>query len=189
MMPVDSNEVAGETEPYGSTRRAFHLAVVYVLGALIALALAIPTALYLLIPPRVRSRSRWIDAGDISQLTPGVPVELSFQANRLDGWRVLTEKKTAWVVKEADNKVVAFGPQCTHLACAYHWEMQAGKFVCPCHGSEFAIDGKVITGPAARPLDRYATKIENNRLQIGALHQSGTAEASVTRRAGSGREV
>ena len=110
MMPVDSRQVSGDTEQYGSTRRSFHLAVVYVLGAIISLAMAIPTALYLLIPPRVRSRSGWIDAGDISALMPNVPIEVSFQESRLDGWRLLTEKKTAWVVKGNNNKVVAFGP-------------------------------------------------------------------------------
>jgi menaquinol-cytochrome c reductase iron-sulfur subunit len=159
-------------EQQGSTRRAFHLAVVYVLGALIGIALAVPTILYLLVPPRSRKQSGFIDAGDISQLTPGVPVEMSFQESRLDGWKLSTEKKTAWVVKEADNKVVAFGPQCTHLGCAYHWEMTLGKFACPCHGSFFSIDGKVLDGPAPRPLDRYATKIVDNRLQIGDLKQS-----------------
>jgi Rieske Fe-S protein len=161
-----------EAEVYGSTRRAFHLAVVYVLGGIIALFMAIPTALYLLVPPKPRKESGWIDAGDVSQLVPGVPVELSFQESRLDGWRLETEKKTAWVVKERDNKIVAFGPQCTHLACAYHWEMEVGRFVCPCHGSNFSLEGKVLAGPAPRPLDRYLTKLVNNRLQIGELKQS-----------------
>ena len=156
----------------GTTRRVFHLAVIYVLGAVIALAMAIPTAIYLLIPPRARKQSAWIDAGDISQLKPGEPVELIFEQDRLDGWKLESEKRTAWVVKEADNKIVAFGPQCTHLACAYHWEGDASKFVCPCHGSEFSIEGKVLAGPAPRPLNRYLTKIENNRLQIGELKQS-----------------
>ena len=96
MIPADSREISGDTGHYGASRRTFQLAVVYVLGALITLAMAIPTALYLLIPPRVRSRSGWIDAGDISQLTPGVPIEVSFKESRLDGWKVLTEKKTAW---------------------------------------------------------------------------------------------
>lgn len=171
-MPRDSSDITRDADLYGSTRRVFHLAVVYALGAIIGLAMAIPTALYLLVPPKARSRSRWIDAGDISQLEPGIPVELNFQENRLDGWRLLTEKKTVWVVKENDKKVLAFGPQCTHLACAYHWEMQVGKFICPCHGSAFSIEGKVLNGPAARPLDRYMTKVENNRLQIGELKQS-----------------
>jgi Rieske Fe-S protein len=157
---------------YSTTRRTFHLAVIYALGAVITLAMAIPTAIYLLIPPRSRKQSDWIDAGDISQLRPGEPVELIFEQDRLDGWKLESEKRTAWVVKEADNKIVAFGPQCTHLACAYHWEGEAGKFVCPCHGSEFSIEGKVLAGPAPRPLDRYMTKIENDRLQLGELTQS-----------------
>jgi Rieske Fe-S protein len=173
MMPFDRNKLANDAEVYGSTRRAFHLAVVYVLGAIIGIALAIPTLLYLLVPPKPRRESGWIDAGDISQLPAGTPVELSFQQSRLDGWRLVTEKKTAWVVREANSNIVAFGPQCTHLACAYHWEMSVGKFVCPCHGSVFSINGKVLEGPAPRPLDRYLTKIENNRLQIGELRQSG----------------
>jgi menaquinol-cytochrome c reductase iron-sulfur subunit len=155
-----------------TTRRTFHLAAIYVLGALISLALAIPTVIYLLVPPKGRKQSGFIDAGDISQLTPGQPVELSFQQETLDGWRLETNKKTAWVVKGADNNVIAFGPQCTHLGCAYHFEAAMNQFVCPCHGSDFALDGKVLAGPAPRPLDRYVTKIENNRLQIGELKQT-----------------
>jgi quinol---cytochrome c reductase iron-sulfur subunit, bacillus type len=173
-MPVVRSDANSDAELYGHTRRAFHLAVVYVLGAIIGIAMAIPTALYLFVPPKPRKQSGWIDAGDISELKVGIPVELSFQESRLDGWRLTTEKKTAWVVKEPSGGIVAFGPQCTHLACAYHWEMELGKFMCPCHGSNFALDGKVLAGPAPRPLDRYPTKIENNRLQIGELKQSAT---------------
>lgn len=150
-------------------RRAFHLAVIYTLGALMGLALAIQTIVYLFIPPRSRKPSAFVDAGDISQLTPGVPVEMSFQQSRIDGWRAITEKKTAWVVKQSDNKVVAFGPQCTHLGCAYHWEGDIKQFVCPCHGSYFSLDGKVLSGPATRPLDQYLTKIDKNRVQLGPL--------------------
>jgi Rieske Fe-S protein len=156
----------------GQTRRTFYLAAIYALGGVISIALAIPTAIYLLVAPRAPKSAGWIDLGDISELTPGAPVELSAEQSRIDGWRTETEKKIAWVVKTPDNKVLAFGPQCTHLACAYHWEMSSGKFVCPCHGSEFSIDGKVLMGPAARPLDQYQTKIENNRLQIGELKES-----------------
>jgi menaquinol-cytochrome c reductase iron-sulfur subunit len=162
-------------ETAGYTRRSWNLAAIYLLGAIIGLALAIPTILYLFIPPRQRSRSQWIDAGDVSQLTPGSPVEMSFQASRIDGWRVITEKKTAWVVKEANNRIVAFGPQCTHLGCAYHWDDGSKQFVCPCHASLFSIEGQVLSGPAPRPLDRYVTRIENNRLQIGRLKSSANA--------------
>ncbi len=136
------------------------------------IAMAVPTIAYLLVPPRTRKQSGFVDAGDIGQLTPGTPVQMSFQESRVDGWRVVTEKKTAWVVKEANNKIVAFGPQCTHLGCAYHWEETKTQFVCPCHNSFFSIEGQVLAGPAPRPLDRYITRIQNNRLQVGALKLS-----------------
>ncbi|HWE48747.1 MAG TPA: Rieske (2Fe-2S) protein [Bryobacteraceae bacterium] len=160
----------GGTE--GQTRRTFQLVVLNLLGALIGAALVLPTLVYLLIPPKSRKSGSWIDAGDISTVTPDAPVELSFQKTRLDGWRLVTEKKTAWVVREANNKIVAFGPACTHLGCAYHWEASAKQFVCPCHNSFFSLDGKVTAGPAPRPLDQYVTKIENNRLQVGDLKRS-----------------
>jgi menaquinol-cytochrome c reductase iron-sulfur subunit len=171
-MPEQTPLIQETFLPESMPRRAFHLAVIYALGTLIGIALAIPTILYLLMPPRTRQKSGWVDAGDISQLTPGTPVEMSFQLSRVDGWRVLTEKRTAWVVKGADNKIVAFGPQCTHLGCAYHWESGAKEFQCPCHNSFFSIQGKVLAGPAPRPLDRYVTQVKDSRLQIGPLKNS-----------------
>jgi menaquinol-cytochrome c reductase iron-sulfur subunit len=166
-----------ESGEQGFHRRVFHLAVIYVLGAVMGLAMAIPTILYLLMPPNTRKRSGFVDAGDVSQLTPGTPVEMSFQQSRVDGWRVVTEKKTAWVVKMPGNGIVAYGPQCTHLGCAYHWDTSAKQFVCPCHSSYFSIQGQVLAGPAPRPLDRYVTRIQDNRLLVGPLKVSSGSNA------------
>jgi menaquinol-cytochrome c reductase iron-sulfur subunit len=95
-----------------------------------------------------------------------------FRQNRVDGWKILSEKSTAWVVKISDSQVVAFGPQCTHLGCAYHWDDKQSEFLCPCHTSIFRIDGTVVSGPAPRPLDRYDTKVVDGKLLLGALHES-----------------
>jgi menaquinol-cytochrome c reductase iron-sulfur subunit len=165
-----NNAVHSHGAPEGQTRRGFHLILLNLLGALVTALIALPTLVYLIFPPKSRGDSGWIDAGDISQLTPGTPVEMSFQKTRLDAWRLVTEKKTAWVVKEADGNIKAFGPSCTHLGCAYHFDN--GQFLCPCHTSFFSIEGKVISGPAPRPLDQYVTKIEGSHLQVGELKES-----------------
>lgn len=158
--------------PLRSTRRSFYLTFIYGLWSLIGLTLSIPALVYLFLPPRVRRELEWIDAGDIAKLPVKTPVEMFFRRNRTDGWKVTSEKETAWVVKLSDQNIVAFGPQCTHLGCAYHWDERKNEFLCPCHSSVFAIDGKVVSGPAPRPLDRYDARVENGKLLVGALHES-----------------
>jgi menaquinol-cytochrome c reductase iron-sulfur subunit len=155
----------------GITRRHFYVGAIYAIWAVIAAALGFPALVYLFLPPKIRKRQEWTEIGSVSNLAVDSPVEMAFRKNRVDGWKVISEKSTAWVLKRADNSVVAYGPQCTHLGCAYHWDDSKREFLCPCHNSLFAMDGKVISGPAARPLDRYDVRIEGNKLLIGDLHQ------------------
>lgn len=165
----DSRTAAAPQDPASTTRRTFYIAAIYGLQALIAAALGLPALIYLLVPPRMRRQSEWADAGDVSQLAPRTPVEMTFRRNRVDGWKVTSEKSTAWVVKDSGGQVWAFAPQCTHLGCAYHWDQAKNEFVCPCHNSLFSIDGKVLGGPAPRPLDRYQTKIQGTQLLLGPI--------------------
>jgi quinol---cytochrome c reductase iron-sulfur subunit, bacillus type len=161
-----SHEVADDLSP---TRRSFYIKFIYGIMTAIGAALAAPAAIYLLFPPKVPKGSQWVDAADLTSLPTGTPEEISYQRTRVDGWKVTSEKATAWVLKKPDNQVIAFAPQCTHLGCAYHWDDGSHTFICPCHTSSFSIDGKVLAGPAPRPLDRYEVKVDGNRLQIGPL--------------------
>jgi menaquinol-cytochrome c reductase iron-sulfur subunit len=155
------------------TRRSFYLSAISLLGGLMAAAAAIPAALYLVIRPKSADDSNWIELSDFSQLKVGTPTEILYDRKRVDGWRTVSEKSSAWVVRTDDHNVVAYKPACTHLACAYHWESQDKKFLCPCHGSEFSVEGKVLAGPAPRPLDRFLTKIQDGRVMIGTQIEKG----------------
>ena len=165
------------TEIESPVRRRVLVGAIYGIWAAIAGALGVPALIYLLFPPKARKTDEWVNAGDISTLTLNVPVEMTFRRNRVDGWKVISEKSTAWVVKDAKNRITAFGPQCTHLGCAYHWEDAKGQFLCPCHNSLFDAEGNVVSGPAPRPLDRYATKLEGTKLLIGRLNISGESRS------------
>ena len=159
------------------TRRDFSSAAIYSLWALISAGLAAPVVPYLLAPAKPATGSAWDDVGEVSRLPVNEPVEVVFYRSRSDGWKLVSEKTTAWVLKGAHNQVTAFGPQCTHLGCAHHFDASRGQFVCPCHNSLFSIKGEVLAGPAPRPLDQYEAKVENGRLFLGSLRQK--AEGSV----------
>lgn len=153
-------------------RRTFQLAFIYAIWSLMGLILGIPAAIYLLWPPRPKREAEWIEAGSLSELPLKTPQELVFRKNRIDGWKVISEKSTAWVVKMTEQEVVAFSPQCPHLGCAYHWVAKQNEFLCPCHASTFSIEGEVLTGPAPRALDRFEVKVEGEKLLLGPVQKS-----------------
>src|SRR6516162_4953747 len=99
----DMHTVAEPQIP-GTSRRSFYVVGIYGLWALIAASLGLPALIYLLVPPRERRQSEWVEAGDIRQLSPNTPVELTFRRTRVDGWKVISEKSTAWVVRQADDR-------------------------------------------------------------------------------------
>jgi len=174
-MPQEPAQESGP--PLETSRRRFYIGGVYALWAAITGALGGTALAYLFVPPAVRRNEEWADAGDVSKLSPNTPAEVFFRRTRIDGWRVLSERSSAWVVKSPQGTVTAFGPQCTHLGCAYHWDAANSEFICPCHSSVFSIQGDVQSGPAPRALDRYETKVEGSKLLLGRLRTSEVKDA------------
>jgi hypothetical protein len=39
------------------------------------------------------------------------------------------------------------------MGCVVHFNSFERCWDCPCHGSQFAVDGTVLSGPATRPLE------------------------------------
>jgi Rieske Fe-S protein len=67
------------------------------------------------------------------------------------------------VIREGRRKVAVYrdgkgvlhrrSAKCTHLGCHVHWNSLEVCWDCPCHGSHFATDGRVLNGPATKPLE------------------------------------
>ncbi len=55
---------------------------------------------------------------------------------------------------------------CTHLGCTV--EQNKDEFVCPCHGSHFDLNGKLLHGPAVQPL--ASLRIETTEDEKLILH-------------------
>lgn len=48
----------------------------------------------------------------------------------------------------------------THLGCIVQWNSSERTWDCPCHGSRFGCEGKVINGPANRDLEAATQSVE-----------------------------
>ena len=66
------------------------------------------------------------------------------------------------------NNLIAVNPTCTHAGCTVNWQKEEKSFLCPCHASKFAADGKVLGGPANQPLAGYSVKVEGNSVLVKA---------------------
>lgn len=54
--------------------------------------------------------------------------------------------------------------QCTHQGCEVR--PQTVLLACPCHGSEYDRQGKVLEGPAERDLKRFPVKTDHENIYI-----------------------
>lgn len=70
-----------------------------------------------------------------------------------EGALVYREERLA-LLREGES-VYALSLVCTHLGCSV--TVTADGLACPCHGSRFDRQGRVLQGPADRPLPRLAT--------------------------------
>jgi glycine/D-amino acid oxidase-like deaminating enzyme/nitrite reductase/ring-hydroxylating ferredoxin subunit len=59
------------------------------------------------------------------------------------------------VHRDASGRLHALSARCTHMGCIVHFNDAECAWECPCHGSRFDIDGKVVQGPAVRPLEQH----------------------------------
>ena len=67
----------------------------------------------------------------------------------------------------ADGSFRALSSRCTHLGCQVR---PTRRFLtCPCHGSTFDMEGRVVRGPAPKPLPGYRVVETGNALEINVL--------------------
>jgi glycine/D-amino acid oxidase-like deaminating enzyme/nitrite reductase/ring-hydroxylating ferredoxin subunit len=58
------------------------------------------------------------------------------------------------VYRDEAGELHAVSLRCTHLGCLLRFNAAETSWDCPCHGSRFDVDGRVLEGPAVDPLER-----------------------------------
>ena len=137
--------------------------------------LANGTAAAMMLCDRVMERDNpWAEAFDSTRLTPLPSARAMLKEAAQDGFYFFADR----LLKRGSDKDLAPGEgrvvgaglgqvavyrdesgerhavsaRCTHLGCIVSWNAAERTWDCPCHGSRFDVDGRVVQGPAVNPL-------------------------------------
>lgn len=105
---------------------------------------------------------------------PGVEVKMSAALKQVGGTQEVKDpavlkalgtdhngfgNEAILLARVSEDEVAANTALCTHMLCANSYNANQKRLECPCHGSQFALDGQVLVGPANRPLLNFKATI------------------------------
>jgi hypothetical protein len=92
---------------------------------------------------------KWFDREKLEEFAELAPGEA--KVVKYDGEKIA-------LFKDEHGELHAINPMCTHMKCSVAWNNAEQTWDCPCHGSRFSVEGKVLTGPADHDLEKIEVK-------------------------------
>ena len=151
-------------------RRKFMEIGIYSISGTIASVSGVALTRFAIGPSFKKKRAKWIeielennphDSGGFKR------VVLEYETK--DGWLTKNARTLAYVKRIKEDEVIAISAGCTHLGCIVTWDEESKIFKCPCHDGRFDAEGKVVSGPPPRPLERHKTKVEDGRILLSTV--------------------
>jgi Rieske Fe-S protein len=176
---TEGRGIAGAFEGETVTRRRLMEGGAMAVGGVATAAFALPALGFALGPVfKDTVPEQWQDVGAVGDFNPTTYVPRVININPAIGEAgkstVYVRKATSKDVSPSDRDqhikplpFVAISTRCAHLGCPVRYIQASQKFVCPCHGGIYDVQGKVIGGPPVRPLDRFYTRVIAGRVQVG----------------------
>ena len=160
--------IQSENQPGVPDRRSFLAALLAAGSAAVGALLAVPLVRFTLHPVLARTTEKsWSDVGSVDEFQAlDTPLKKLVTIEQRDGWRKTVVEKPVYVSKDAGGKLIVLSAVCTHLGCSLPWVEKEKEFICPCHLGTFSAEGKLISGPPPRDMDRLETKVEDGVLKI-----------------------
>ena len=128
------------------------------------------------------SKAEPIRLADLGDLKEGVPMKFSIVADKTDKWTRHRDVPIGAVYllktqKNGQPSVTAFNTVCPHLGCFVDYRKTEQDFFCPCHDSNFALDGQLKKGVSPRDMDTLKVEIRN-KAEVWVKYQRFKANSS-----------
>jgi Rieske Fe-S protein len=173
---TEGRGIAGSFEGETVTRRRLMEGAAQIYGGIAVAAIALPAVGFALGPLLEDSTpTRWEDVGAEGDFNDETYVPRTFNIVPQVGdpgkstvyVRRFNPKRDTVVKGQDPQPYVAISTRCAHVGCPVRYIQASQKFVCPCHGGVYGFEGQVEGGPPVRPLDRFYTRVESGRVQMG----------------------
>jgi cytochrome b6-f complex iron-sulfur subunit len=129
-------------------------------GSIVVSALAVlGSVLTYVYPPRKEGgaeKAEKVEVGSVSDLPAGKAKPVVYQGKNV-------------MVMHVQAGFFAVDMKCTHLGCMVEWETDSQSLKCPCHAAFFDYQGKVISGPAPKPLPLYKVEVSKDMIYVTGL--------------------
>lgn len=97
------------------------------------------------------------------------PRQFTVVAARNDAWTGYPPGPigAVYLQKTSDTEVRCLQVECPHLGCAVDYDTSKKGFHCPCHDSDFSVDGKRSEkSPSARDLDSLVCEVRDGQVFV-----------------------
>lgn len=152
------------------TRRKAFIVLGQALGGAAGAAVALPVVGFALAPIFEGADETWQAVGSTDDFPPdtyrqSVITEVAGMGEA--GKTTVYVRRGSPDLDEDPAEFIAISNRCAHAGCPVRFYPSAGSFICPCHGGVYDFEGKVTGGPPVRPLDRFQTRVRNDRVEVG----------------------
>ena len=168
-MSTENNFSNKESQP---DRRDFIKGASCVIGAAIG-AVPMAAGIRVVLDPLSRrengseGEAEFIRLAELTELPEGEPMKFAIVEDKSDKWSRYKDVPVGAVyllkkkVEEGKDPVIAYNTVCPHLGCFVDYRKNEQDFFCPCHDSQFTLDGELTKGVSPRGMDKLKVDIRN----------------------------
>jgi Rieske Fe-S protein len=178
-----SKENVSSQEDSQPDRRDFIKGASCVIGAAIG-AVPMAAGVRVVLDPLSRQSTKEGDAefirlADVSDLPMGEPMKFAIVEDKKDKWSRYKDVPVGAVyllneIRDGDNdgvpvevSVIAYNTVCPHLGCFVDYRKDEQDFFCPCHDSNFDLEGNLLKGVSPRGMDTL--EVDEEKLKAGEV--------------------
>ena len=114
--------------------------------------------------------AEFIRLAEVSDLEAGLPGKFAIVEDKRDKWSRYKDVPVGAVYlllqkieegKSGEPKVIAYNTVCPHLGCFVDYRPEQQDYFCPCHDSNFALEGTLKKGVSPRDMDWLEVELRN----------------------------